>query len=80
VIPPATAQLAVLDLLGHGPATIPMLAAEMINRGERTEHIYTVARLAVRALLDEQRIEECQIHDGPMTYRLPANTPMEPRK
>jgi hypothetical protein len=57
-----------------------MLAAEMINRGERTEHIYTVARLAARALLDERRIEECQILDGPMTYRLPANTPMEPRK
>jgi transposase-like protein len=52
----------------------------LIEHGERTEFIYTSARLAVRALLDERRIEECQIHDGPMTYRLPANTPMEPRK
>lgn len=58
----------------------PMLAAELINRGERTEFIYTSARLAIRALLDERRIEECQIPDGPIVYRLPASTPMEPKK
>ncbi len=79
MIPQPTAQQAIMDMLSHGPATIPMLAAEMINRGERTEFIYATARLAVRALLDDRRIEECEIQDGPIIYRLPARTPMEKR-
>ena len=77
MIPQPIAQQAVMDAVSHGPQSIPQLAAAVLNVGERTEFIYATARLAVRALLDARRVEECQIINGPIIYRLPASTPIE---
>jgi hypothetical protein len=71
------ARAAVLGAVGYGPQSIAMLASHMLNAGIPDYSIYLAARMAVNDLLMTRQIEECQIHDGPVVYRLPSKTPMD---
>jgi hypothetical protein len=75
-----TARQGVMDAVSHGPQSLAQLAAHMLNVGVSLDAIYFAARVTTAQLIGERKIETFQFTNGDVVYRLPANTPMEPRK
>lgn len=71
------ARQALLDALGHGPHSMPMLAGEMIRRGCVDVQAYFWARMAVKDGLTDRVCEAVTLSNGDVVWRLPANTPFE---
>lgn len=80
MIPPDRARQVIVEACGRGPQSIPMLAAHMLNAGEHVASIYATVRIHLPGLVSEKRVEEVKLSDGAIVYRLPAKTPMEPKK
>lgn len=74
------ARQACMDAIGTHPASVAMLATAMHNAGCEASKMYFWARIAIAELVGEKRAETVTLSNGDVIYRLPANTPSEPKK
>lgn len=80
MLAPEIARRVIIEACGHGPQSIPMMAAHMLNAGEHVASIYATVRVNLPTLIDDRKIEPVLLTDGITIYRLPAHANFEKHK